>query len=464
VDGKTTMRTVLMIAFYFPPVGGLAAAGSQRALRFSRHLPAQGWRPVILTGRESSYSSYLTMDPDLLVGVPDTIRIVRTPVLRGLVPLLRLKGAISRLAQRRGPEPTTAPSGGTPVALPGRSASSYQRWKDAFTDLFEIPDDEIGWFVPAVLAGVRAVRRYGVDVIYSTARPWTALLVGLAIKRLTGRPLAVDFRDPWMTNPFRREYSPFRNRLEHMLERRVVEGADLLVANTEHLRDEFIARFGDRVRLKCVTIPNGFDPAEFAGVAATESRSDSDQPFRLTHTGFLYGKRDPRPVLDGIKLLHDRGMMQPGQLRCELIGPVELPYDLASYLQSNGLEHAVVPRGPVPHAESLAHLAACDIALLLQPGTDTQIPSKLFEYIGMRKRVLTIARKGSAVAQLVTENGLGEVADADDVEGIAQAIHRSYCSWKQGSTDPALPVETMVRFDVRAQVGNLSAEMAQLVG
>jgi glycosyltransferase involved in cell wall biosynthesis len=263
-----------------------------------------------------------------------------------------------------------------------------------------------------------------------------------------------------MTNPFRLEYTPFRNRLETALERKVVEGADLLVANTEHLRDEFGARFGERVRGKCVTIPNGFDPDELEGV----TRGDNDRKrriFRLTHTGFLYGKRDPRAVLDGIKLLQDRGVLQSGQLECELVGPIELSYDLGTYLHARRLDHLVIRRGPVSHAESLACLAACDVALLLQPGTDTQIPSKLFEYIGMGKPVLALARKGSAVASMVTEHGLGEVADAEDVEGIADAIHRSYRLWASGGT-PAVPAEALTKFDIRSLAGTLAAAMDRL--
>jgi hypothetical protein len=115
----------------------------------------------------------------------------------------------------------------------------------------------------------------------------------------------------------------------------------------------------------------------------------------------------------------------------------------------------------VSHAESLACLAACDVALLLQPGTDTQIPSKLFEYIGMGKPVLAVARKGSAVANMVAEHGLGEVADAEDVEGIADAIHRSYRLWASGGT-PAVPAEALTKFDIRSLAGTLAAAMDRL--
>ena len=39
------MKTVLGVAYYFPPGGG---AGVQRTVKFVRYLPELGWRPVIV--------------------------------------------------------------------------------------------------------------------------------------------------------------------------------------------------------------------------------------------------------------------------------------------------------------------------------------------------------------------------------------------------------------------------------
>ena len=43
----STERTVLLIAFHFPPIKG--SSGVQRTLRFAQHLPKFGWRPIVLT-------------------------------------------------------------------------------------------------------------------------------------------------------------------------------------------------------------------------------------------------------------------------------------------------------------------------------------------------------------------------------------------------------------------------------
>ena len=47
------MRSVLMVAFHYPPSFG--SSGVQRTLKFSRHLPALGWKPLVLTAHARAH-------------------------------------------------------------------------------------------------------------------------------------------------------------------------------------------------------------------------------------------------------------------------------------------------------------------------------------------------------------------------------------------------------------------------
>ncbi len=44
------MKTVLLITPYFPPMG---VVGAKRPLHLCRHLPSEGWRPVVLAALSS---------------------------------------------------------------------------------------------------------------------------------------------------------------------------------------------------------------------------------------------------------------------------------------------------------------------------------------------------------------------------------------------------------------------------
>ena len=74
-----------------------------------------------------------------------------------------------------------------------------------------------------------------------------------------------------MTNPFREDMSRWRNRVEGYIERKVVESADVVVTNTQALKDEFIERFPREPLSKFVALLNGFDPED--GQVASDRRA-----------------------------------------------------------------------------------------------------------------------------------------------------------------------------------------------
>jgi glycosyltransferase involved in cell wall biosynthesis len=337
----------------------------------------------------------------------------------------------------------------------------YQSLKDAFTDLFEIPDEEIGWFLPALLAGVQTAKSEKIDVIYSTGRPWTAHLIGTALKRLTGKPLVADFRDPWLTNPFRLKYSTLRNQLETYCERKVIEKADVVLANTSELREEFIRRFPEQPQDKFSSLLNGFDPGDYSPEAITHP-SNSGRPFTIIHTGFLYAKRDPKVFLKSVKMFLGNEGVDRRKVKILLVGSVSLAYDLEEHLRSEGLDDIVTLTGQVPYKQSLQYLQESDVLLLLQPGTATQVPSKLFEYLGMKKPILAISPHEGATYNLVLKESIGKVAQPDNVEKIAEAIYKMHQQWRDGFLMQKVNEETYEKFNVKNMTATLATHLSKL--
>ncbi|MGH8546020.1 MAG: glycosyltransferase, partial [Gammaproteobacteria bacterium] len=54
MDERQPARRALMIAFHYPPAAG--SSGLQRTLSFSRHLPAHGWQPLILSASPRAHA------------------------------------------------------------------------------------------------------------------------------------------------------------------------------------------------------------------------------------------------------------------------------------------------------------------------------------------------------------------------------------------------------------------------
>src|SRR5271170_1067940 len=105
------MNTVLIVSPHFPPSG---LAGVHRARHLAKHLPAYGWRPIIVRVDERHYAE--SGDPGLAALVPATVEQVRTGAiparvarlagigdigLRGFFPI---KKAIAKLVSRTAPD------------------------------------------------------------------------------------------------------------------------------------------------------------------------------------------------------------------------------------------------------------------------------------------------------------------------------------------------------------------------
>ena len=141
---------------------------------------------------------------------------------------------------------------------------------------------------------------------------------------------------------------------------------------------------------------------------------------------------------------------------------MELRYDLAAYVKNQGLDSIVGLPGPIPYQESLERVARSDVAILLQPGTRTQVPSKLYEYVGLGKSILAIAEKEGAVADVMSRHGLGDVADARSPAEIASAVHAMYLRWKATGKPLGASGRGRDEFDVTRLAGVLAEHMRRL--
>ncbi len=75
-------RRVLVLAYYFPPVGG---AGVQRTLKFVKYLALLGWDATVVSTRSRAYGA---RDDSLVAEIPPGTRVKRT----GALPLARYLG------------------------------------------------------------------------------------------------------------------------------------------------------------------------------------------------------------------------------------------------------------------------------------------------------------------------------------------------------------------------------------
>src|SRR6476469_7342643 len=150
--GAIVVKRVLMIAYHFPPLN--VSSGIQRTLRFAQQLPGFGWQPIVLSVHPRAYAS---VDDRSNSEIPADLIVRRAFAL----------------------------DSARHLALGGHYAS-----------FLCLPDRWWTWWLGAVPAGMKMIRQFRPDAIWSTYPIPTAHLIGRALHRRSGLPWIADFRDP----------------------------------------------------------------------------------------------------------------------------------------------------------------------------------------------------------------------------------------------------------------------------
>lgn len=420
------MRRVLLIAYFFPPLGG---GGCQRTLKLVRYLEPIGWASTVVTTRDRDY---WILDPSLLDEVPPSAELLRVggfTALRALRLLARTGAAVedSRGMRRRGVF---------------RALRALQRW-------VLIPDGYAGWARAARQEAARRVQAGGVDALWTTSSPESAHLAGLALKRDLGLPWVADFRDPWVG---RATYGPptrWHDLRHRALEREVVRRADRITLVSEAMVDLYRDRYPEVDRARFVFLPNGFDSDDWrrasrAAPEEPEAAGPDRGRFVLLHAGQLAHRPTVRTLLHAAGRVIERDPAAAGRLTLRFLGGNEelSPRETERF----GLGRALEILPPRPHLEALAAMRRASALVLLGHGGRADgllYTGKIYEYLSSGRPVLGLLEDGPGAA-LIRAAGAGPVLGPDDIEGVAGAIGHWLTRWRAGQDLSIRPPERLL--------------------
>ncbi len=425
-------RGVLLVAYFFPPIGGVA---SVRLGAHARHLPAAGWRPMVLGAARSPYP---LSDPEALGRLPADIVVrraltVEPEQLRSLVTWARTLGArlgpTRRLAafRRGGLAGAAVVGGGIRSDLAEHPSGIIARVRR----LVAFPDDQAGWIPDALRVGRSMIREWSPDAIFSSSSPISAHLVAGILARTCRLPWVAEFRDPWLDNPIAGPVSAGTRRLQARVERAIVRRADRVVFVTPSLLAQYAARYpGDADRFELV--PNGY---ERAGEASAPAHSAPAHPapsvdegcFRLVYAGSLYRPGELATFLAGVEQLLVRRPAERDRLRIEFVGFVsgQCRPILDAATAADRLGPVVNATGYLPREVALDHVRRANAALTLLgggPGAGLFVGAKLYDYIGLDKQVFAMVPEGDA-RDLMHALDWGVVADPEP-SSVADGLER----------------------------------------
>lgn len=406
-------RRVLVVTARFPPDG---AVGNLRTLRLLKHLAEAGTDQEVLTIHPSTYRPGTVIDTARLAQVPPGVRVTHAPAPR---PVARLTAALRSLRPKPArSEGRTAGSSGRPSAPIGRKRG-LRRLQQAVTAALTLPDPEVSWILPAVLAGLRRGKAAPPDVIYSSGPPFSGHVVASILSALLKRPWVADFRDPWARAPWREDRFEFERRAWGIFERFVVTRADAVLFVTQANRDDFAEHYGETIARSFHVVPNGCDLADFDGLVP----GPEPDRFVLLHAGSLYGARDPSPLFRAVATSIASGDIDPARFRIRLVGRIGISgVDLRQLVRQLGLTEVVEFVPHVPRAQVLQQMVDASALLIVQPVTKVSVPGKLYEYLAARRPILALAEPSGETAAVLRQTPAGIVVSPDDEDGLRQAL------------------------------------------
>lgn len=380
-------KRLLIISYYWPPTGG---SGVQRWVKFSKYLPEHGWQPVIYTPENPERLAY---DESLLADIPECAEVIRRRIVEPY-------GLYRKLFGRSGGEVN-------PLNSSGKSLKSKLS-RVVRGNLF-IPDPRVSWVRCSVRFLKKYLREHPVDAVVTTGPPQSMHLIGRGLKRSLGLPWIADFRDPW-TRMFYYKHlclSKFADRKHHRLEQGVLDEADLVLAVSPPVRDDFQAQTRTPVHL----ITNGYDEDDFP---VREPGSRKDGKFRIVHTGLFAADGNPLKLWDALarRCREDEDFAQ--RLEIRLAGKTDAP--VLEAIRERGLGAQLVDLGYLPHSRVVQEQQEADLLILPlrhEPEYAKVLPGKIFEYIASGRPVLGIGQEDGAAAAILRDSGAGRMYDWD---------------------------------------------------
>jgi glycosyltransferase involved in cell wall biosynthesis len=379
-------RFVLLVAFHYPPFA--TSSGVQRTLALSRHLRRLGWNPIVLTVKPGVYER---AHPSQLADIPADVPVRRT---------LALDAARD-------------------LAIGGR-----------YWSRLALPDRWTTWWLTAVPAGLRLIRRHRIDAIWSTYPIATAHAIGATLARWSGLPWIADFRDPMVECDKETGQSfpsdPALREARLRIEARAVEGAARLVFCTEGARQIVLNRYPSLAPARTAVIPNGFEEQAFSGLASRQHPCDRHRRLVLLHSGIIYvgPDRDPREVFRAIRLLADRGVVTAAQIEVRLRDPSNEAI-LRRLAAEIGVSEFVSIEPQLAYRDALQEMVMADGLLLLQgQPSNPAVPAKLYEYLRAGQPIIACVHGDGETAKTLASLGVDTIAPLTDANAIAALIER----------------------------------------
>jgi glycosyltransferase involved in cell wall biosynthesis len=346
-------RILIFSTTFFPD----PAVGGVRPTQWCRHLPANGWTPIVACRHYGYAAARHVMDANVHPDVE--VRYLNMPV----VPDASQEQRLRRFASLRA---RVAWSPFTRLVV----LSSVPNWSIRFWRAARDQADAL----------MREVRP---DVILTTSPSHATHDLGLWLTGRTGIPWVADFRDPYLMD--RHRISPNSIPLVSVRHRRfeadVYRRAKLIV-HAIPLHARWARRRYPEARGRIVTLPNGCPPELANGDVEPVRGTIGRRSVRIVG---LCAEREAAHIAEAVARLARTGT----ELELRIVGP--LPANVQQLERALG--DRLVLGGPRSHTEALREIAGADVLICTLSRARSRylgLSSKLYEYLPTGKPIIIL--------------------------------------------------------------------------
>jgi glycosyltransferase involved in cell wall biosynthesis len=363
------VKRVLLIAYYFPPLGG---AGIARPFALWKHLSSNGYECHVLTVKPVAYRVW---EPELLEGLPqDSIYRADSWDPQRLMYLMGIR---------------------TPSKKAHTLGTSTSKWF--------YPDNKRGWIRPATAFGRTLLSNRKYDAIISTSPPMSSHCIALTLAREFNIPWLADFRDKWSVRG-----------LEDVFEghSRLISRGQILLSDIREKAGEITAvnkSVADYVG-KGAVIENSYDTA-LAGRWRTRVESPT---FNI---GLFGTFNEMYPIDTLLQLISRLSDSETEKIRLVQVGDVDKEW-LQNQLMKYKLESKCDIVGFQGRQTAIDRLGDCSM-FYMGTASDKEIGvthGRIFILLASGRPIIAYTTPKSEVARLIEQSGNGLTFDSATID------------------------------------------------
>ncbi len=421
-------KSIIMIAYHFPPEGNAAV---YRPLRFLKELVKMGWQTTVISGEPYGYERYA---PQLLEQVPSATRVVRVKGrdLWHAFQSLREVQLKNRLANSSAEEARQVVIG---HHMPWR-ARLRQLVRKAEACVYR-PDMSMPWIRPATRAAMVVCQQNYPNVIWATIGPLSSAVIAYRIAVATSIPYVLDFRDPWGLEYYPHEVSrpDWARKQDNRMISQMFKRAQSVVFMFESVARSYLHAFpGALDRAKIHIIPNGFEGEVESFVQMPGERCV------VLYAGTLKSYRYDT-LLEGLSRLKQRDPKRASLLRLRFVG--EGLRELVEQVTARGLSDLVEVLPPTSSVEILRLQREAHALLVLgrnidRKGHELVAGAKLFGYLQAGRPIIGVVPHDET-RRILAQVGSFLIADAEAPEEVCAIFEKILGAWLDKTLERLVP-------------------------